>query len=68
MASSEANNSVKSKMELHELKVLAIRVTKAVCDVNGTITRPEVERLDYLRNKHGKDYDAINCVWENYTG
>ena len=49
--------------ELEELKAIAIRITRAVCDVNGTITKQEINRLDFLTDKYGKDYDAVNCVW-----
>ena len=49
--------------ELEELKTLAIRITRAVCDIHGTITKQEIDRLDFLTDKYGKDYDAVNCVW-----
>ena len=55
---------------LKELKWYAERCATAVCDVTvpfGYWTRSDAERYDLLRQRTGKDWDAINRVWRSYT-
>ncbi|MCP4149842.1 MAG: hypothetical protein GY757_19005 [bacterium] len=51
--------------KLDELKRLETIITMAVCDVEGVVTKEEIDRAEYLRNVCGRTYDAINCRWEN---
>ena len=55
--------------ERDELKRLAERITRAVCDVRlgNAPTRREIDRLQTLRRKLSVDYDAINGVWEPWN-
>ena len=54
--------------EKQELKSLSIIVTQAVCDIFAWCSKEETNRLNYLRNKLGIDYDAVNQVWTEYNG
>ena len=46
-----------------ELKALTEQITRKVCDVNGYVTREEIERQQYLEAKVGARWDAINRKW-----
>ena len=45
------------------LQALEIRVAKAVCHVEGVVTKAENDELDRLRAVVGANFDAINRVW-----
>ncbi len=49
--------------DIELLKALEERVQRNVCDVNGTVTRAEVDALDELRARVGKSWDGINQRW-----
>lgn len=49
-----------------ELRNLSIRVAQQVASVHGIVTKAEADRLDYLRDALGMDYDAINGRWRLY--
>lgn len=39
------------------------RVTMAVCDVNGIVTKAQVDEIERLRALVGEKFDAINFKW-----
>ncbi len=50
-----------------KLRHLAEIMSRAIWDVNGIVTKGEAHELDRLRRKLGKDWDAVNRRWIDYT-
>ncbi|MDA0232631.1 MAG: hypothetical protein O3C69_04005 [Chloroflexi bacterium] len=46
-----------------ELKALTERITRKVCDVSAYVTSEEIDRQQYLEEKVGARWDAINRKW-----
>lgn len=53
--------------KLAELKAISERVTKAVCSVNGHVSKADSNRLRQLERETGKVWDAINGQWSNLS-